>query len=99
MYAGQIVEEGPVAELFASPRHPYTEGLLGCIPVPGRTPPGEALGTIPGVVPALVGDLQGCAFFDRCPHAQERCRQTVPVHGAETGQRWRCVLHPEGALA
>jgi peptide/nickel transport system ATP-binding protein len=99
MYAGQIVEEGPVAELFASPRHPYTQGLLGCIPVPGRTPPGEALGTIPGVVPALVGDLPGCAFFDRCPHAQPRCRQAVPVHGAATGQQWRCILHPEGAVA
>ncbi|WYX30992.1 ABC transporter ATP-binding protein [Achromobacter denitrificans] len=99
MYAGQIVEEGPVAELFASPRHPYTQGLLGCIPVPGRTPPGEALGTIPGVVPALVGDLPGCAFFDRCRHAQPRCRQAVPVHGAATGQQWRCILHPEGAVA
>ena len=99
MYAGQIVEEGPVAELFASPRHPYTQGLLGCIPVPGRTPPGEALGTIPGVVPALVGDLPGCAFFDRCPHAQPRCRQAVPVRGAATGQQWRCILHPEGAVA
>ncbi|MBO9331431.1 peptide ABC transporter substrate-binding protein [Achromobacter sp. HZ01] len=99
MYAGQIVEEGPVAELFAAPRHPYTQGLLGCIPVPGRTPPGAALGTIPGVVPALVGELEGCAFFERCPHAQPRCRQAVPVHGLDTGQRWRCVLHPEGGRA
>ncbi|QEK95959.1 ABC transporter ATP-binding protein [Achromobacter insolitus] len=99
MYAGQIVEEGPVAELFASPRHPYTQGLLACIPVPGRTAPGAALGTIPGVVPALVGQLQGCAFFDRCPHAQAQCRNEVPVHDAASGQRWRCILHPEGVLA
>ena len=67
MYAGQIVEEGPVAGLFAAPRHPYTQGLLGCIPVPGRTAPGQPLGTIPGVVPSLVGELRGCAFIDRCP--------------------------------
>jgi peptide/nickel transport system ATP-binding protein len=99
MYAGQIVEEGPVAELFASPRHPYTQGLLGCIPVPGRTPPGEALGTIPGVVPALVGELQGCAFRDRCPHAQPQCRHEVPVHGAASGQQWRCILESEGVPA
>ncbi|MGY6269312.1 ABC transporter ATP-binding protein [Achromobacter denitrificans] len=99
MYAGQIVEEGPVAELFAAPRHPYTQGLLSCIPVPGRTPPGEALGTIPGVVPALVGELQGCAFLDRCPHAQARCRADVPVHGSACGQQWRCILHPEGVSA
>ncbi|WP_088157204.1 ABC transporter ATP-binding protein [Achromobacter xylosoxidans] len=99
MYAGQIVEEGPVAELFASPRHPYTQGLLGCIPVPGRTPPGEALGTIPGVVPALVGELQGCAFRDRCPHAQPQCRHDVPVHDAASGQQWRCILESAGVPA
>ncbi|QVQ27845.1 ABC transporter ATP-binding protein [Achromobacter deleyi] len=91
MYAGQIVEEGPVADIFATPRHPYTQGLLGCIPVPGRTAPGEHLGTIPGVVPSLVGDLRGCAFSDRCAYVQPECRQAVPVHGQPPGQRWRCI--------
>lgn len=91
MYAGQIVEEGPVGELFAAPRHPYTQGLLSCIPVPGRTAPGSQLGTIPGVVPALVGELSGCAFSDRCRFAQASCRQAIPVHDNGAGQHWRCI--------
>ncbi|KRC86110.1 Oligopeptide transport ATP-binding protein OppD [compost metagenome] len=99
MYAGQIVEEGPVADIFATPRHPYTQGLLGCIPVPGRTAPGEHLGTIPGVVPSLVGDLRGCAFIDRCPYAQPECRHTVPIHGQPPGQQWRCIRRAEGVPA
>ena len=70
---GEIVEEGPVHDIFARPHHPYTQGLMSCIPVPGRTPPGGRLGTIPGVVPSLIGDLQGCAFRDRCPYAQAAC--------------------------
>jgi len=93
MYAGEVVEEGPVHELFAAPRHPYTRGLLSCIPVPGRTPPGGTLGTIPGVVPALTGLLAGCGFRERCAHAQPVCSQTVPVRQSAAGQRWRCVLN------
>jgi len=92
MYAGEVVEEGRVDELFATPRHPYTRGLLSCIPVPGRTPPGGALGTIPGVVPSLVGAVEGCGFRDRCRHAQPACQKTVPMQQSASGQRWRCVL-------
>jgi peptide/nickel transport system ATP-binding protein len=91
MYAGQVVEEGAAAEIFASPRHPYTMGLLDCIPVPGRTAPGGKLGTIPGVVPSLVGALRGCSFRDRCPHAQAICAQDVAVR-ADGDHQWRCVL-------
>jgi peptide/nickel transport system ATP-binding protein len=97
MYAGEVVEEGPVREIFASPRHPYTRGLMSCIPVPGRTAPGGKLGTIPGVVPSLLGDLQGCSFRDRCPLAQAACRLAIPVHRGAGGQQWRCVLGEEGA--
>jgi peptide/nickel transport system ATP-binding protein len=99
MYAGQIVEEGPVREMFATPQHPYTEGLLSCIPVPGRTAPGGELGTIPGVVPSLVGTLEGCAFRDRCAHAQPICAHEVPVHGSAEGQRWRCIKQENGVYA
>jgi peptide/nickel transport system ATP-binding protein len=98
MYAGQIVEEGPVDAIFRAPRHPYTQGLLDCIPVPGRTAPGQHLGTIPGVVPSLVGDLHGCAFRDRCAHAQAACAQSIPVHHDEQ-QAWRCIRATEGAYA
>lgn len=92
MYAGEVVEEGRVDELFGAPRHPYTRGLLGCIPVPGRTAPGGALGTIPGVVPSLVGSLDGCGFRERCGHARPACGATVALRQSAGGRRWRCVL-------
>ena len=92
MYAGQIIEHGLAREIFATPHHPYTRGLLDCIPVPGRTPPGGRLGTIPGVVPSLVGELAGCAFRYRCAFAQPVCAQAPPVLGSAAGQRWRCIL-------
>ncbi|WP_298928589.1 ABC transporter ATP-binding protein [uncultured Ramlibacter sp.] len=92
MYAGQVVEEGPVREMFAEPHHPYTRGLLACIPVPGRTAPGGLLGTIPGVVPSLVGEVQGCGFRERCAFAQPVCAQQVPVKASDAGQSWRCIL-------
>jgi len=91
MYAGEVVEEGSADKLFAKPRHPYTRGLLGCIPVPGRTERGGRLGTIAGVVPSLIGEFRGCGFRDRCDFAREGCDRAVPVRDAD-GHRWRCVL-------
>ncbi len=92
MYAGQIVEEGPTEAIFRQPRHPYTQGLIDCIPVPGRTEPGGKLGVIPGVVPSLVGEIRGCSFRDRCKHAQPSCAQTPPLRHRPDGQSWRCIL-------
>ena len=57
MYAGELVETGPVADIFNAPSHPYTRGLLRCIPLPGKTDRGAKLGTIPGIVPSLVGEV------------------------------------------
>jgi len=90
MYAGQFVEEATAERLFASPRHPYTRGLLSCIPVPGRTERGGRLGTIAGVVPSLVGEIRGCSFRDRCAYAQPQCASAVPLR-ADGEHRWLCV--------
>ncbi|MEP7098622.1 MAG: ABC transporter ATP-binding protein [Dokdonella sp.] len=91
MYAGQIIETAPVAELFASPSHPYTRGLLDCIPVRGKTQPGTHLTAITGVVPSLVGEVSGCAFQNRCPQAIEECAQTPPYVTVGQGHLSRCV--------
>jgi peptide/nickel transport system ATP-binding protein len=91
MYAGEIVEAGTAAEIFDRPAHPYTRGLLRCIPVPGKTKPGEPLGSIPGIVPSLIGGIEGCAFRDRCELAEAACSRTVAPQSAG-GQHWyRCI--------
>ncbi|MBG7620473.1 ABC transporter ATP-binding protein [Herbaspirillum sp. AP02] len=79
MYAGQVVETTDVGSLFAQPRHPYTRGLLNCIPVRGKTPPGSRLQAIPGVVPSLVGQVSGCAFRNRCALADSVCESDPPM--------------------
>jgi peptide/nickel transport system ATP-binding protein len=95
MYAGEIVEEGAVGDLFGQPRHPYTRGLIECIPVPGRTPRGGKLGSIPGVVPSLVGPVTGCAFRSRCAIATPACAADIPWRQDARGHGLRCVV--EGA--
>ncbi|RQW63526.1 ABC transporter ATP-binding protein [Vibrio viridaestus] len=78
MYAGQVVETAPVKDIFTNPQHPYTQGLLSCIPIPGRTIAGKPLATISGVVPNLVGELSGCAFANRCSKASHSCSTALP---------------------
>jgi oligopeptide/dipeptide ABC transporter ATP-binding protein len=70
MYAGRIVEQAEVKALFASPRHPYTQGLMGSIPVLGKIK--EHLEVIPGTVPNLVNLPAGCRFAPRCPVYEKR---------------------------
>jgi len=96
MYAGELVESGPVGPIFADPAHPYTRGLLACIPQPGKTAPGEPLGSIPGLVPSLTGRVEGCVFRNRCPLAEARCAGEVAVAALPDGRAVRCI-HAEGA--
>ncbi|WP_192459051.1 ABC transporter ATP-binding protein [Musicola keenii] len=91
MYAGQVVENAPVRELFHQPQHPYTRGLLACIPVQGKTVPGEPLQAIPGMVPSLVGPQQGCAFRNRCGECHERCLVDVDWRAVSPLHAVRCV--------
>lgn len=74
MYAGEIVEKAPVRELFSSPMHPYTKGLLQCIPVLGKK---ERLVPIPGQPPKLYEEKPGCKFAERCPYFKEECNQKL----------------------
>ncbi len=97
MYAGQLVEHGSAKQVFGNPAHPYTQGLLDCIPIPGKTARGAHLGSIPGIVPSLIGDLNGCRFADRCNSAMDECtRKDIDFRAAfEGGHTYRCVLSPE----
>jgi oligopeptide/dipeptide ABC transporter ATP-binding protein len=76
IYAGRIVEMGPVAAIFGSPLHPYTRGLLRCLPHPSRF--GQPLSSIEGTPPDLRGVGGGCRFAPRCPHAIGECRRAEP---------------------
>ncbi|MCH2554021.1 MAG: ABC transporter ATP-binding protein, partial [SAR116 cluster bacterium] len=96
MFAGQVVEQGTAEQIFENPMHPYTRGLMRCIPVPGRTQPGEPLGSIPGMVPSLIGRFTGCRFADRCDLVKDACRKgDVPLRDAKgKTQGYRCVIEP-----
>jgi peptide/nickel transport system ATP-binding protein len=97
MYAGQVVETAPTPELFAHPRHPYTEGLMESIPRLDR--PRARLHSIPGSVPAATAWPQGCRFHPRCPFAWDKCRTEEPPL-LETGtddHTARCWLVTEPA--
>ncbi|REJ04231.1 ABC transporter ATP-binding protein [Microbacterium bovistercoris] len=76
LYAGRVIESGPATEVLLRPAHPYTRGLLGALP--SRHPSGEPLDAIRGSVPANLLGMSGCAFADRCPRVQDRCRATDP---------------------
>ena len=78
LYAGRLVEEGPAKQIFTDPRHPYTMGLLRCVPRFGMNKTDAALQTIPGTLPALGDPLEGCVYSARCPMAQDVCRRREP---------------------
>ncbi len=96
MYAGQVVEEGTTERIFLAPLHPYTQGLLDCLPIPGKMPRGSRLGSIPGKVPSLIGELTGCSFANRCNYANEECvGNKIPFTVLRPGRGYRCVLSVE----
>jgi len=97
MYAGRIVEIGPVADVIHRPQHPYSVGLMGSIPsiVDER----ERLTQIDGAMPRLTAIPDGCAFHPRCPHAFDRCRRERPELMAAGGTRAACWLRVGGAVA
>ena len=102
MYAGKKVEEADVEELFGSPLHPYTHGLLASIPhlavIGGEAvpvEPGGRLKEIPGMVPALTNLPPGCPFAPRCPFADEQCRTFFPSYEQKRPGHWAACWHSE----
>ncbi|MEX2612271.1 MAG: ABC transporter ATP-binding protein [Gaiellaceae bacterium] len=94
LYAGRLVEEGPVETVLQDPRHPYTVGLLRCIPRGGVRKDRGRLDTIPGFLPSLGAELAGCVFADRCALADDRCRtEEPPLIGVDAGHESRCWYH------
>jgi peptide/nickel transport system ATP-binding protein len=98
MYAGRIVEQGPVADVIENPLHPYTQGLIACAPGRRAVQPGEPLPEIPGTVPSPHDRDIGCSFAGRCPDVQERCKKSLPAMSYNTSKSTSvlCWLHAEG---
>jgi peptide/nickel transport system ATP-binding protein len=91
MYAGRVVEQGPVDAVLDAPFHPYTVGLIGS--VPSRNRRGEPLRQIPGMTPSMLNLPAGCAFRARCPRAEARCAEPPPMAEYLPGRFARCI-HP-----
>src|SRR5215468_5901769 len=96
LYAGELVEEGPARQVFDNPRHPYTVGLLRCIPRRGQRKDRDRLDTIPGFLPTPGHSLTGCVFAPRCALAQDRCRsESPPFFDVGDLQTARCFYHEQ----
>jgi peptide/nickel transport system ATP-binding protein len=94
MYAGKVVEEAPVGELFANPRHPYTHGLIRSIPrLDLAATEHRRLEAIPGTVPSLLNPPEGCRFAARCRFATDACRaEEPPLREVVPGHKVACIL-------
>ncbi len=97
LYGGCVMEEAPVADIFAAPRHPYTRGLLAAIPDP-RTA-GRPLSPVPGSPPDMANPPPGCPFAPRCPHEMHICATLPALYDAGPGRRARCWLADPAAPA
>ena len=90
LYAGKLVEEGPAEQVFDDPTHPYSVGLLRCLPRHGSRQSTQRLETIPGFLPSLGAYLPTCVFVDRCSLADRKCRTEVPEWTVTGGRAVRC---------
>jgi peptide/nickel transport system ATP-binding protein len=97
LYAGALVEQGATSELFANPSHPYTVGLLRCIPRGGLHKSTDRLDTIPGTPPALGTNFDGCVFAARCSLADDKCRTTLPEMVTINGSHVARCFHSDKA--
>jgi peptide/nickel transport system ATP-binding protein len=98
LYAGRLVEEGPVGTILRDPRHPYTVGLLRCVPRGGVRKDHGRLDTIPGFLPSLGEAAPGCVFADRCALADSRCRaEEPPLTAVSRSHESRCWYHERAA--
>jgi len=95
MYGGRIAELADSSEIFARPLHPYTRGLMNC--VPNILLDQKELNAMPGSPPDLVGELSSCPFAPRCPKAMDVCRSNVPPLVDREGHKTACWLYGEGA--
>ena len=95
MYLGRVVEIGPTAEIFASPRHPYTQALLESVPrLKRKTGTDDAFRPIAGEIPSPLAPPTGCHFHPRCPHATDACRTTAPqLRRLDQTRSAACHLH------
>ena len=97
LYAGALVEQGATSELFANPSHPYTVGLLRCIPRGGLHKSTDRLDTIPGTPPALGTNFDGCVFAARCSLAEDKCRTQLPEMVTINGSHVARCFHSDKA--
>src|SRR5271165_3414497 len=96
LYAGELVEEGPARQVFDDPRHPYTVGLLRCIPRRGQRKDSDRLDTIPGFLPTPGHAMTGCIFAPRCALVQDRCRESEPpLFPVDAVRTSRCYFHEQ----
>ena len=99
MYAGQLVEEAPVQDIYRSPLHPYTEALMAAVPIPDPERCGDP-SPLPGEMADPSNPPSGCRFHPRCSHAQEACREIAPeMEPAGPGRRVRCLRASELSLS
>jgi peptide/nickel transport system ATP-binding protein len=97
MYAGKLIEVGPANRIISNPKHPYTQALVGSMPIIDPDIDREPV-QLEGEVPDLTEPAHGCRFYDRCPDAMPRCQNgEPPMFAVENDRHARCVLYDDHA--